>query len=564
MKFKSIAMLLGTALVWGCSSEDNVLNNPPSLDHLEFSGVVAGHKATRAIDTQWSKGDVIGVFAIPTGDLISQSPDDEDNFNRNYTTREGDGKFEASLFPIRLDGKVAKDIIAYYPYSNYSRRGNYELNVADQSNQEKIDFLFSKNVKGIKDNGVVNLHFTHKMSKFILKVKKGPGVDSFEELAIESLSGLITQGTFNFDKETFTLTDKKENIINLPLIEEAQDVKTTTAYLLPNQSLQEAVLEMKLGASTYKWKFKDIKGLDDITLQSGLSYTFKASLTVKDKDIVLVIDKEGTVIEPWENGHEDPDFPGIDPEEGGDVAVDVESINVVGEATQTKFNISAGETVEWEVSTEADWITLNSAKGKGNAEVSLNVTENTTSGARTAIIKITANGKIIEVAVSQETKNTEEVVLLFKETFGEEKSDKESIANYSYFDNKSIVYSDGSEASSMRYFSNRNCVFMPGAKNASFKLEELNLSKLKSVKLGFDFGASNVAKKSEFDFDNFIIKVNGEKVIHNLNFERNLINDKLIVVEVSLTVSELNTIEFLNNSQYAVRLSTITISGINK
>lgn len=564
MKFKSIAMLLGTALVWGCSSEDNVLNNPPSLDHLEFSGVVAGHKATRAIDTQWSKGDVIGVFAIPTGDLISQSPDDEDNFNRNYTTREGDGKFEASLFPIRLDGKVAKDIIAYYPYSNYSRRGNYELNVADQSNQEKIDFLFSKNVKGIKDNGVVNLHFTHKMSKFILKVKKGPGVDSFEELAIESLSGLITQGTFNFDKETFTLTDKKENIINLPLIEEAQDVKTTTAYLLPNQSLQEAVLEMKLGASTYKWKFKDIKGLDDITLQSGLSYTFKASLTVKDKDIVLVIDKEGTVIEPWENGHEDPDFPGIDPEEGGDVAVDVESINVVGEATQTKFNISAGETVEWEVSTEADWITLNSAKGKGNAEVSLNVTENTTSGARTAIIKITANGKIIEVAVSQETKNTEEVVLLFKETFGEEKSDKESIANYSYFDNKSIVYSDGSEASSMRYFSNRNCVFMPGAKNASFKLEELNLSKLKSVKLGFDFGASNVAKKSEFDFDNFIIKVNGEKVIHNLNFERNLINDKLIVAEVSLTVSELNTIEFLNNSQYAVRLSTITISGINK
>lgn len=564
MKFKSIAMLLGTALVWGCSSEDNVLNNPPSLDHLEFSGVVAGHKATRAIDTQWSKGDVIGVFAIPTGDLISQSPDDEDNFNRNYTTREGDGKFEVSLFPIRLDGKVAKDIIAYYPYSNYSRRGNYELNVADQSNQEKIDFLFSKNVKGIKDNGVVNLHFTHKMSKFILKVKKGPGVDSFEELAIESLSGLITQGTFNFDKETFTLTDKKENIINLPLIEEAQDVKTTTAYLLPNQSLQEAVLEMKLGASTYKWKFKDIKGLDDITLQSGLSYTFKASLTVKDKDIVLVIDKEGTVIEPWENGHEDPDFPGIDPEEGGDVAVDVESINVVGEATQTKFNISAGETVEWEVSTEADWITLNPAKGKGNAEVSLNVTENTTSGARTAIIKITANGKIIEVAVSQETKNTEEVVLLFKETFGEEKSDKESIANYSYFDNKSIVYSDGSEASSMRYFSNRNCVFMPGAKNASFKLEELNLSKLKSVKLGFDFGASNVAKKSEFDFDNFIIKVNGEKVIHNLNFERNLINDKLIVAEVSLTVSELNTIEFLNNSQYAVRLSTITISGINK
>lgn len=418
MKFKSIAMLLGTALVWGCSSEDNVLNNPPSLDHLEFSGVVAGHKATRAIDTQWSKGDVIGVFAIPTGDLISQSPDDEDNFNRNYTTREGDGKFEASLFPIRLDGKVAKDIIAYYPYSNYSRRGNYELNVADQSNQEKIDFLFSKNVKGIKDNGVVNLHFTHKMSKFILKVKKGPGVDSFEELAIESLSGLITQGTFNFDKETFTLTDKKENIINLPLIEEAQDVKTTTAYLLPNQSLQEAVLEMKLGASTYKWKFKDIKGLDDITLQSGLSYTFKASLTVKDKDIVLVIDKEGTVIEPWENGHEDPDFPGIDPEEGGDVAVDVESINVVGEATQTKFNISAGETVEWEVSTEADWITLNPAKGKGNAEVSLNVTENTTSGARTAIIKITANGKIIEVTVSQETKKQESgVVLLFEDGF---------------------------------------------------------------------------------------------------------------------------------------------------
>lgn len=414
-KLKNISLVLGTALLWSCSSSEEVLNVPQTLDHLEFSAVVHGQKHTRAIDTKWSVNDEIGVFAIPSGSLISENPGDEDNFNRRYVTKQGDGEFVVSgLLPIRLDGKNAKDIVAYYPYSLGTISGVHNLDVADQVDQEKIDLLYSNNVKGLKDNGKANLEFAHMLSKFTFKVKKGEGVDSFEGFAVESLSGLITEGSFSLDNATFTLSETKKDIVNLSVVDEGADVKSATAYLLPGQSLKDAVIQLKLGELSYKWKVSDVKNLEEITLVSGLSYTFKVTLTVEKNEIVLVIDKDGTVIKPWGKGHEDEDFPEIKPEDKPEdkevVTTDVTKIELTADATQASFNIKANADDEWLLESDVEWITLSAEEGKGSAKIDLVIKPNETPLARIGKVSVLVENETLEVIINQEAaKAVEEV-----------------------------------------------------------------------------------------------------------------------------------------------------------
>lgn len=411
MKLKSLTIILGTALLWSCSSESIIKNPKAGEESLQFRAQVGEYfTPSRAIGTTWTPGDEIGVYAVKAGESISQDNYNEDLYNLFYTTEKGDGNFTRMLFPIKLDGKNPVDIIAYYPYNNsIGSNPVYLVDVADQSNPEAIDLLYSNNVKNIKDNGTENLVFAHKMSQFFFRIQKGEGVETLEGLSVKSFSGLVSEGSMDLNSGNMALGEAKNEIINLPIAEE-EGVKVISAVLVPNQSLSTAKLVISLDGKNYTWD-----GFDK-ALESGKKYTFKAKLS-KNKKIDLEID--GAIIESWISGHEDEDVTNLDPDEptviDGKFELNVTSFDITADGSNgEKLIITADENVEWNLSTESDWISFESSQGKGSASVTVSVAVNELNEVRTGVIKVTANGKTIEVVVKQEAKKqiTGDVTLL--------------------------------------------------------------------------------------------------------------------------------------------------------
>lgn len=558
-------MLLGTALLWSCSSDSIEKNIPTSNKGVTFKASLDGYTSTRAKGSSWSAADKIGVYAVKSGELISNSPVDIENYNILYATVLGDGSFTSNA-PIKLDGKTAKNIIAYYPYTEHLNGGVYDIDVKDQSNSEAIDLLYANNVTGLKENGEANLEFTHKLSRFIVKIQKGTGIESLDGLSVNSLTGVTTKGSMNLDSGELTLGESKEAITNLQLTDEA-DKKVITTLLIPGQSSSLAKLEIAFDGKNYTWE-----GFKDIQLASGLDYIFNGKISKNDQEeIVLVIN--GAIIKPWGVGYEDEDVTDLNPNDPAvetNFELDFTSFNVEATSGLKTVSISTDENQEWTVTSSAEWVSVEPTTGKGSSDVHIYFDTNTETSPRSGIVTFTANEKHIEVVVNQKAK---EVIIepeeLFLESLGTnagEMASKEYIADYGYFDNSGVTYSDPSGRSTMRTLNGVNVVFMPNGGTASFKMENLNIKNAESLQLKFSFGSGGIAKTENYNGTDLQLKVNGEVISHNLEFNRADINDKMYLdATVDLSVTEVNSIEFINgNSKYFARINNIRVLGIKK
>lgn len=94
------------------------------------------------------------------------------------------------------------------------------------------------------------------------------------------------------------------------------------------------------------------------------------------------------------------------------IEIDKTEISVSAEATTQTFSITSN--TAWTVNASADWITVEPAKGEGNATVTVSIAENAIAKERTGSININSTAKRLSVAVKQaaadivvETKITE-------------------------------------------------------------------------------------------------------------------------------------------------------------
>ncbi|MBO7169499.1 MAG: BACON domain-containing protein, partial [Rikenellaceae bacterium] len=74
-----------------------------------------------------------------------------------------------------------------------------------------------------------------------------------------------------------------------------------------------------------------------------------------------------------------------------ELSVDVESIEATIEGLDTEFNITSN--VEWAVTTEQDWISIDPAMGEGNSLVLVTVDENKTYDVREGAITVEVVGE---------------------------------------------------------------------------------------------------------------------------------------------------------------------------
>lgn len=248
--------LLASAMV-SCNNE----NSPMAQDEkiaVQFTGGI--NVSTRAAGVAWADGDKIGIFMTAAKETLSANSIKEGVDNVAYETNGG-----LSFSPISggktiyypIDGDV--DFYAYYPQTTVN---DYKvaLNVADQSKQEAIDFMYAKTTGCDKAIPQVELKFSHQLSWLVLNVQAGNGLteDDLENLKV-TIEDQNTTATFNLVDGTISDEGNPTNIT----MKTVEAGKVYEAILLPTTSkTRKIVFDLNTGYDApFVWTMEsDLKG----------------------------------------------------------------------------------------------------------------------------------------------------------------------------------------------------------------------------------------------------------------------------------------------------------------
>ena len=252
-----VLALLAGAMV-SCNTEDTASTTANGKVAVQFTGGISVD--TRAAGQAWADGDKIGIFMIEAGKTLSADVIKEGVDNVCYQTS-GSSVFspisggKTIFFPI--DGDV--DFYSYYPQTTVN---NYKvaLNMANQTSQEAIDFMYAKKTGCNKATPQVDLKFNHMLSKLVLNVQPGNGLteDDLNKLKV-TIKDQNTTGTFNLADGVISGEGNPDNI----QMKAVQVGKKYEAILLPTAStIREIVFDLNNGYDApFVWKMEsELKG----------------------------------------------------------------------------------------------------------------------------------------------------------------------------------------------------------------------------------------------------------------------------------------------------------------
>lgn len=581
-KIRNLFYATGALLLLGaCSSDRTSTDVDFDFSHkttVNFSATVGVD--SRAIDSEWTRGDAIGIYAVEAGKALEDGSIYNNKSNIKHTTVGGpEGKFTAAdpLESIQLKGDKAIDIVAYYPFVDPVADYKYNVNVTDQSNPEKIDLLYSNNVTNLKTAGTTELNFTHQLSQLVINIEAGSGISSLSGLQANSLKGFVAEGTFDLAKAEFALKEGANAVSLKPQVDVATGNKTAVskAILLPGQDLKSAELELVLNGEIFKWSPST-----ELVMESGKKYTYTLQLS---EDGVLTLNP-GSTIEDWDEGNTDTDTEVITPEDGDteDDEFFVETYVQIGTSGDTKeLAVKAGTNVEWTVETTEKWLTVSPAKGKGSGNVTIVGKENTDKKDRTGIVTFNALGKATVVTVYQpyQDRPVGEEITVMHETFGvdEGKFDVKfgDFDGYAGFSTKDVIFSNKGSRADIRaratVMNANKLVWLP-AYNPAYPITEdnpaptVNISEIDTkgmtdLKLSYDLSANFQGKTANSNYVN--VAIDGKKItvpsieMTNDDYGKEYLT---ITIDIDAPFSEL---EFYTdeNNDVGMRLDNIKIVG---
>ena len=255
-KFFALALLAGAMV--SCSTEDTAPSTQNDKVAVQFTGGISVN--TRAAGVAWADGDRIGIFMTETkqplsADAIKEGVDNvcyQSNGSIAFSPVSG-GK--TIFFPI--DGDV--DFYSYYPQTTVN---DYKvaLNMANQTSQEAIDFMYAKKTGCNKATPQVDLKFNHMLSKLVLNVQPGNGLtqDDLNKLKV-TIKDQNTTATFNLADGVISGEGNPANI----QMKTVKVGKKYEAILLPTKSTtREIEFDLDNGHDApFVWKMdQELKG----------------------------------------------------------------------------------------------------------------------------------------------------------------------------------------------------------------------------------------------------------------------------------------------------------------
>ena len=255
-KFFALALLAGAMV--SCSTEDTAPSTQNDKVAVQFTGGISVN--TRAAGLAWADGDMIGIFMTGTKQPLSVDAIKEGVDNVCYQSNGSIGFSPVSggktiFFPI--DGDV--DFYSYYPQTTVN---DYKvaLNMANQTSQEAIDFMYAKKTGCNKATPQVDLKFNHMLSKLVLNVQPGNGLtqDDLNKLKV-TIKDQNTTATFNLADGVISGEGNPANI----QMKTVKVGKKYEAILLPTKSTtREIEFDLDNGHDApFVWKMdQELKG----------------------------------------------------------------------------------------------------------------------------------------------------------------------------------------------------------------------------------------------------------------------------------------------------------------
>lgn len=275
---KNYLFLATAALAFAACSNNE--NEPADITDgrvpVEFRASV-GVTETRAIDQTWSATDAIGIFMVNAGQPFLPVNISGDAENIRYVANASQaGAFNpASTIIYFPAGDNAVDFYAYCPQGSVKQEEVttnylYAINVADQSDQEALDLLYSNNVKGKKkEDKSAALTFKHRLCKVILTVEAGNGVTADMNGLTVKVNNQNTTATF--DLTVGALKADAANPADITLFKKA-NTYIYEAILLPDAAADRTFeFDLNNGRAPFTWNMEK-------ALTAGSKYTYTVRL----------------------------------------------------------------------------------------------------------------------------------------------------------------------------------------------------------------------------------------------------------------------------------------------
>lgn len=170
-------LAVATLLMVGCENSDNI----PVVEEGVMQIEVLHPSATRATETTFESGDVIGVYVTEYSEEVASPLQISGNWANNVATTYNGTDWNPAKKIFWSENKM--DVYGYYPYMTPSSIDEHLWSVQlDQSTPETAnalsgyeasDFLWAK-AKGVSQvEESVQLEFKHRCSKLVVKLVKG-------------------------------------------------------------------------------------------------------------------------------------------------------------------------------------------------------------------------------------------------------------------------------------------------------------------------------------------------------------------------------------------------------
>lgn len=279
-------------LVMGCEKEDNYQVGEGAM-RIE----VLHPSATRATETAFESGDVIGLYATEYAGEVAVPLQISGNWANNVATTYNGSAWTPAKKIFWSENKM--DVYGYYPYITPSSIDEHLWSVQlDQSTPETADalsgyeasdFLWAKAESASKDDGSVRLQFKHICSKLVIKLVKGEIFEGeFLDNTVVYLHSTVPTATIDFEK----------GIVSKDIYGEATPIKAkrvssdTFEVILIPQSIQSRLpfVEIEMNGIAYMT-------YDLFSYLPGVQYNVSITLNSSPEQIEVEI---GGNVDNWQ------------------------------------------------------------------------------------------------------------------------------------------------------------------------------------------------------------------------------------------------------------------------
>ena len=293
MKKIFYVLIVATLLIVGCENSDNI----PVIDDAAMRIEVLHPSATRATETAFESGDVIGLYATEYTGEVAAPLQISGNWANNMATTYNGSVWTPAKKIFWSENKM--DVYGYYPYMTPSSIDEHLWSVQlDQSTPETADalsgyeasdFLWAKAEGVSQDDGDVQLQFKHICSKLVIKLVKGETFEGyFPDNTVVYLHSTVPTATIDFEK----------GIVSKDIYGEATPIKAkkvssdTFEVILIPQSIQSRLpfVEIEMNGIAYMT-------YDLFSYLPGVQYSVAITLNSSPEQIEVEIGGEVT---DWE------------------------------------------------------------------------------------------------------------------------------------------------------------------------------------------------------------------------------------------------------------------------